>query len=133
MMVWQQQYASVFFGGAVGACLRFMLVNTVTRRWGSAFPWGTLSVNLLGCFLAGIIMTVLATRTDPQGMLRALLIVGVIGGFTTFSSWIMECFAFFRATPPALSVAVAYISASFLGGVLLMALGVWIARCMLDR
>ncbi len=74
-------------GGAAGAIARYLLSGVVQERAGGLFPWGTLTVNVLGCLVMGL----LAGLADARGFMtpgtRALLVVGVLGGFTTFSAF----------------------------------------------
>jgi len=77
-------------GGAVGSVLRFVLSSAVARVAGTAFPYGTVLVNVIGSFLIGLLYVWLMERTGARPDLRAFLIVGVLGGFTTFSSLSLE-------------------------------------------
>jgi CrcB protein len=75
-------------GGFVGAVLRYLLGGTVQNLTrGSSFPWGTLIVNILGCFLFGILSGFLGTRAQPNHSLNSLIFVGFLGAFTTFSTF----------------------------------------------
>jgi CrcB protein len=77
-------------GGAVGSVLRYTLTNAVVRAVGTAFPYGTVLVNVIGSFVIGILYVWLMERMGARPELRAFLIVGVLGGFTTFSSFSLE-------------------------------------------
>jgi CrcB protein len=77
-------------GGAVGSVLRYTLTNAVARAMGTAFPYGTVIVNVFGSFLIGLLYVWLMERVGARPEIRALLIVGVLGGFTTFSSFSLE-------------------------------------------
>jgi CrcB protein len=77
-------------GGAVGSAARYLMASKVQEATGLHFPLGTVLVNILGCFLIGLLYVWLVARPDPQHQLRALLMVGVMGGFTTFSSFSLE-------------------------------------------
>jgi len=77
-------------GGAVGSIARYLMASRLQTATGWNFPIGTVAVNILGCFLIGILYVLLVARPDPKHELRALLIVGVMGGFTTFSSFSLE-------------------------------------------
>jgi fluoride exporter len=80
----------VALGGAVGSVARYLMASSIQTATGWNFPLGTVLVNILGCFLIGILYVLLVARPDPRHDLRALLMVGVMGGFTTFSSFSLE-------------------------------------------
>src|SRR5215218_9017212 len=86
-------YAWVGIGGCIGACARYALGTAVGRRFGTGFPYGTFFVNVTGAFLIGIILTLLIERFNADPRWRLLLVVGVLGGYTTFSSFAYEAFA----------------------------------------
>ena len=85
-------YLYVALGGALGSILRFWLNNIVIDKTGSTFPWGILIINVTGSFLIGV----LAAFTDPDGRVlapvgfRQFMMVGICGGYTTFSSFSLE-------------------------------------------
>lgn len=85
-------YAAVMLGGALGSAVRYALALGIDVRTEGVFPWGTLTVNILGSFLIGLCMA----ATDPDGPMaisatvRAFLMIGVFGGFTTFSSFSLQ-------------------------------------------
>ncbi|MBW8636802.1 fluoride efflux transporter CrcB [Hoeflea sp. WL0058] len=80
----------VAFGGAVGASLRH-LTSLLTLRWfGPGFPWGTLTVNILGSFLMGVFIELLARKMNGSNELRLLIATGLMGGFTTFSAFSLD-------------------------------------------
>jgi CrcB protein len=74
-------------GGALGASARYLVGVASGRLLGFGFPWGTLTVNVLGCFLMGLLIGAMALRWSVGNELRAFLAVGVLGGFTTFSAF----------------------------------------------
>jgi len=86
----------VFLGGGLGAAARFALASGITRMAGAGFPWGTLTVNVAGSFLIGLILTVLDSRLTVFPFWRHLLTIGFLGGFTTFSSFSWETLALLR-------------------------------------
>ncbi|MBN8520717.1 MAG: fluoride efflux transporter CrcB [Alphaproteobacteria bacterium] len=77
-------------GGAMGAVLRYVLGDLVTRMVGQGFPWGTLMINILGSFLMGVVVAGWNKMPSlpPEGYL--FLAVGILGGFTTFSTFSLE-------------------------------------------
>ncbi|GKX34343.1 MAG: putative fluoride ion transporter CrcB [Rhizobiaceae bacterium MnEN-MB40S] len=80
----------VALGGAVGASLRH-LTSLLTLRWfGPGFPWGTLTVNIVGSFLMGVFIELLARKFDSSQELRLLIATGIMGGFTTFSAFSLD-------------------------------------------
>lgn len=80
----------VFIGGGLGAVARFILGTWISQHWGRNFPLGTLVVNVSGSFLIGLLMTLLAERFTVNPAWRLLLIVGFLGGYTTFSTFEYE-------------------------------------------
>lgn len=76
--------------GAAGTLARYALSGTVQRVLGAGFPWGTLSVNLLGCFLAGLFWSVSEYRLNVSGETRIIVLMGFMGAFTTFSAFMLE-------------------------------------------
>lgn len=80
----------LFAGGGLGSLLRFALATLVDTRAGPPFPWGTLAVNVAGCFLIGLVATLADERSLLTPPLRLFLVAGVLGGFTTFSTFGME-------------------------------------------
>jgi CrcB protein len=77
---------AVGLGGFLGATLRHGAATLVQRRFGAAFPWSTLLVNVLGCLLVGALLG-LAVRRDMEETTRLFLVVGLLGSFTTFSTF----------------------------------------------
>lgn len=119
--IWWQQLVLVMCGGALGSAARFWLGGALLRRLGDGIPWGTLAANLLGSFAIGFLAIWLEGR-GPQALYwRALLIVGLLGGLTTYSSLMLECLLLARA--PRGGMALAYLAATLLLGLLLVWLG----------
>ena len=83
-------YIFVFAGGGIGSVARFALAAWIGQRWGRSFPLGTFAVNVLGSFLIGLLMTLMAERFLENPEWRLLLVVGGLGGFTTFSTFQYE-------------------------------------------
>ncbi|ABK44182.1 camphor resistance protein CrcB [Magnetococcus marinus MC-1] len=84
------QIAWVALGGAIGAVARYVLSNAVYAWLGRAFPWGTLSVNLLGSFIMGLLFYLFTQRLMVPEALKPLVLVGGLGAFTTFSTFSLE-------------------------------------------
>lgn len=84
------QLLMVGAGGALGAIGRYLLSTWVYSLAGRAFPWGTLAVNLLGSLLIGFLSVWLLERVTLSAEMRALLVVGFLGAFTTFSTFSLE-------------------------------------------
>ena len=86
------QVIAIAVGGAAGSVLRYWMSTALYNLLGRTFPYGTLAVNVLGCLLMGMLFVVFATRGTGDGVLRAGILIGVLGGFTTFSAFSMETF-----------------------------------------
>ena len=84
-------------GGVVGAAARYLLVMGVNGALGGAgFPYGTLAVNAVGCFLIGLVVGFAEAHKPLSSEVQAFLIIGVLGGFTTFSAFGMDTIRLFR-------------------------------------
>jgi len=85
-------YAAIMIGGALGSAARFAISVWLAARVGESFPWGTFAVNIIGSFVIGFFMAL----TGPDGALmvspviRAFVAIGILGGFTTFSSFSLQ-------------------------------------------
>ena len=91
-----KNYLLVFAGGGIGATARYWLSGAVYRFLPVNMPYGNLFVNISGCFFIGFIMTLMEERFVSEPSLRIFLTVGILGGFTTFSSFSYETIALFR-------------------------------------
>ncbi len=80
-------------GGALGAVMRFWVSSAVYAWLGRGFPWGTLSVNLLGSFIIGLAFVMLTERLTVGSEIRAFIMIGFLGAFTTFSTFSLETLA----------------------------------------
>ena len=92
-----QRLVWLALAGAAGTLARYGLAGLVHRLNGVSFPWGTVVVNISGCFLAGLLWALFEERWPVAGETRTLVMVGFMGAFTTFSSFILETGELVRA------------------------------------
>jgi CrcB protein len=86
-----QMILAVAAGGAFGAVARYLVVTGVGRLLGPHdFPWGTLTVNVVGSVLMGVLIELMALVWSPSQELRAFLVIGILGAFTTFSTFSLD-------------------------------------------
>jgi len=114
--------ALVGAGGFFGSLARYSLTLFIQRQFpGSLFPWGTLAVNLLGCFLIGIVAGFIQEKQIISPAVSVFVLIGILGGFTTYSTFGYETFAllreaeFFRASATVLVHVVAGLALVWLG------------------
>ena len=117
---------AVAAGGAIGSVGRYLAVAAIGRLAGTDFPWGTLAVNVLGGIAIGIVAEFLAQRWQGGPELRAFLVAGVLGGFTTFSAFSLETMAMLERQ--AWLPAIAYVAASVAASLLAAFAGAWCVR-----
>lgn len=117
-------------GGAIGALLRYTVSGLVQNWLGASFPWGTLSVNLIGCFLIGLLFHYFETVTLSP-VARSLIFVGGLGAFTTFSTYGLESLNLLRDGQ--LRLGLFNILGSNLLGILFVFLGFTTARLLLTQ
>jgi len=112
--------------GAIGTLARYGLQGVVQLRMGSVFPYGTLLVNLSGCFLLGLLLQLMLNRMLVSADMRMAIAVGFFGGYTTFSSFgwetakMLEDGEWWRA--------ITYVGASVIAGLLLSVAGIRLAN-----
>ena len=90
------RYLLVVIGGGTGALARYVAASAIMTRFGGKFPLGTLVINVTGSFLIGFLMTMLTERFKLDPNWRLLLVVGFLGGYTTFSSFEWETYSSVR-------------------------------------
>jgi CrcB protein len=117
-------YLAIALGGALGSVLRYA-VQSALRPASGGFPWGTLVVNLAGSFLIGL-CAALAERQGAESWIRPWLMVGLLGGFTTFSAFSLENVQWLRGGQVALVFT--YVLVSVAGGLTLALAGYLSAR-----
>ncbi len=115
------QLGVVMAGGALGAAGRFLVGQWLARHVVSGFPWGTLAVNLAGSLAAGFLLGWLDERAPQYALWRLFLMVGVLGGFTTYSALMVEVLLLAREPRPPLVAA--YLVATLVGGMALVWFG----------
>ncbi len=119
-------YLLVAMGSAIGGVLRFWTANLLERRLGPSFPWGTLTVNILGSLLIGLVAALAAKESSmfhPLGT-RNFVMAGVMGGFTTFSAFSLQTLQLLQ------SGRVAHAMFNVAGSVTLCLLGVWLGHTL---
>jgi CrcB protein len=109
--------------GALGALVRYLVGRMVAQRTRSAFPWGTLLINVSGAFLIGLVAG-LASRKLLAPLAQTVLATGFLGGYTTFSTMAWEGMQLARGG--SLRQSVLYLGGTILPGVLAAALGLWL-------
>ena len=112
-------------GGFIGSVLRY-LISQLMKQTDGSFPWGTLTVNLLGCLLIGILGGLISRNGNISHNLVLFMTVGLCGGFTTFSTFSKEALLLLQ-NGCYLSF-IGYIATSVILGVLAVALGLWIIK-----
>jgi CrcB protein len=112
--------------GFAGTLLRYWLSELSAKRFGEAFPTGTLVVNLIGCFLAGLLFFLMFERYPVSQTMRTVLFVGLLGGFTTFSAFGLQTFTLLRDGQ--MGLALLNIAVSNAGGLLMVWLGYSLAK-----
>ncbi len=116
-------------GGAVGSVLRYYVGQWALRLAGPSFPWGTLTVNVVGCFVIGVFAELIARRFEASEELRLLLITGFLGGFTTFSAFSLDAVALFERG--AVATSAAYVIASIGLSIAAVIAGLAVMRAMI--
>ena len=121
------KYLLIAFGGGAGSLARYLAGTAITSRYGGRFPLGTLVVNVSGSFAIGLLMAWLTERYAPHPYWRLLLVVGFLGGYTTFSSFEWETYSSVRAGGAWLGLL------NVVGSVMLGYLAVWLGAMLARR
>ncbi|OGV51046.1 MAG: camphor resistance protein CrcB [Lentisphaerae bacterium GWF2_44_16] len=116
----------VIIGGGLGAATRYLVTLGSVRLFGASFPWGTLIVNLSGCFLIGAVFAFSEKSLLLSPNERLLIMTGFLGGLTTFSSFGLESIN--SLSDGAVSVAAINILANNVGGLLMVIAGMFITK-----
>ncbi len=120
------QLLAIALGGALGAVSRYFSVIAIGNLVGVTFPWGTLTVNVVGSFLMGILVVLFDTLNWVPVNVKLMLTIGFLGSFTTFSTFSMDTLRLFEGGET--SQALLYMAASLLLTVAACALGLILAR-----
>ena len=91
-----QKTILIALAGLAGTLLRYWLSGYVARQYGETFPWGTMAVNLTGCLVTGAVFYVTEERFLINPTVRTVILIGLLGGFTTFSSYGLQTFTLLR-------------------------------------
>ncbi len=121
------KYLLVMLGGALGAVFRFIVATLVARLSSTVFPLGTFLINVTGSFLIGFLMTMFLGRPRVHVNWRLFVVTGILGGYTTFSSFEWEALVALRTGSSALSFL--YIASSVVLGLL----GAWLGLLLAER
>jgi fluoride exporter len=116
----------IALAGALGTLARYGLTLGLSRAWGDRFPWGTLTVNLVGCALFGFVLALFRERARIGPEAATVLLVGFMGAFTTFSSFVADGHALWVADRPL--AAVANVLVQNVAGFAFFALGIGLGR-----
>ena len=121
-------YLLVFAGGGIGAALRHWLNGVALAAWGSQYPWGTLFINVSGSLLMGVVVELAALKIGMPAQLRLFLATGILGGYTTFSTFSLEAGLLHARGDTA--AALAYAAASVVLGVAGFFIGLYAVRTL---
>lgn len=128
MISWQS-VSAVFAGGGLGSVARFALTFLITQRFGPGFPWATFAINLTGSFVIGAVAELTLTRANAgTPLVRLFFMTGVLGGYTTFSTFSYDTVQLIGDR--AVLLAFAYAGGSVILGVIAALGGVAFARSM---
>ena len=120
--------AWVALGGAIGSVARFVLSGWFLQRVGPAFPWGTFTINVTGAFVLGAVLQLAQTRIGLNPYVRVFVGTGILGGYTTFSTFAFETLTLSREAFSLQSVW--YALGSVVAGVVAAYLGVVLTRAL---
>ena len=121
-----QKLAWLALAGALGTLTRYAISGWTQRLAGESFPWGTLAVNMAGCFLFGFVWALAEDRLVISGETRFLILTGFMGAFTTFSTYAFETADQLRESQWLL--ATANVAAQTVGGLVLVLAGLALGR-----
>jgi CrcB protein len=117
--------AVIALGGGLGSIARYGL-GTVLPTLPGQFPWGTFTINVSGCFLIGVLMVLITEVASAHRLIRPFVGVGVLGGFTTFSTYTAEIRGILQ--PGTAAIALVYLAGTLICAMLAVVAGVWLTR-----
>jgi CrcB protein len=123
-----QKYFFIALGGSIGSIARYWVGSTIASRFGTKFYYGTLVINLTSCIVVGFALTLLGKRTELNPAWRYLVPIGLVGAYSTFSTYEWETFSSIRAG--AFFMASFYALASLFLGLVAIWCGVLIAEAI---
>ena len=121
---------AIALGGALGAVARHFISHWSVVALGNGFPWGTLTVNVVGCFALGVVVEVMALVWSPAADWRAFLTVGVLGAFTTFSAFALDISILHERGE--MLQAILYVTVSVAGSIAAIFAGMSLTRAVLQ-
>ena len=121
-------YVAIAIGGVLGCWARYAMTNLVQAIYGREFPYATLTINLLACFMMGFLFEETLERLTISPLLRLGILTGFIGGFSTFSTFAME--TLLLAEQGELAKSLLYVLLSVVFGLVAVTGGVYIARSL---
>ena len=121
---------AIALGGALGAVARHFISHWSVVALGNGFPWGTLTVNVVGCFALGVVVEVMALVWSPAAEWRAFLTVGVLGAFTTFSAFALDISILHERGE--MLQAILYVTVSVAGSIAAILAGMSLTRAVLQ-
>jgi fluoride exporter len=123
-----QKYFFIALGGALGSVARYVVNAGVSNRLGIRFPYGTLVVNISACLIIGMSLEILNRHANVNPSLRYLIPIGFIGAYSTFSTFEWEIFS--NLNSGAFWIAILYLTASIVFGLIAVALGAALGRAV---
>lgn len=124
-----QNILLVALGGAIGSVARHLTGTLSLRLFGPGFPWATLAVNVVGSFAIGFLIELIARRLNASMELRLFIVTGILGGFTTFSSFSLDVASLYERGD--LMLAFAYLAATIIIGLGAVFAGLALGRALL--
>ena len=121
-------YLWIALGGAAGAVSRYLVDDVVTRATGASFPFGTLVINLSGSFAVGILFALVTERGMLSAEIRAPVMIGFLGAYTTFSTWMLESWRL--AETGTMVLAAANVAGSVVLGLFAVVAGIAVGRAL---